>query len=203
MGICRGRRSRRPTRPWRKDLLPDDDPGKGEPRGFAGPPAFLTPPAGSRIFPGEAQVHLALLPRPVLRRGLSCFRGPEVTYFACLDEFGHIGPYVSRTHPRYRESPVFGLAGFTAGPYGRIFAPTPHGSPSWHGGYRCRAALERIYRRIDHDFGFERHFVRGQAGMQTRIGLSIAVMMAAALGHVRAGQPRRMRSRVQPFADTG
>ncbi|WP_428099813.1 hypothetical protein [Candidatus Rariloculus sp.] len=35
-----------------------------------------------------------------------------MTYFAYLDEFGHIGPYVSRADPRYNESPVFGLAGF-------------------------------------------------------------------------------------------
>jgi len=31
--------------------------------------------------------------------------------FVYLDEFGHIGPYISRTSPRYNESPVFGLAG--------------------------------------------------------------------------------------------
>ena len=102
-------------------------------------------------------------------------------------------------------------AGCTAGAYGRIvrflltwhdrrlFTPTPHGSPSWQRGYRRSAALERVYRRVDNDFGLGRHFVRGQA----RIGLSVAVMMAAALGHVRAGEPRRMRSLVQPFADTG
>ena len=35
-----------------------------------------------------------------------------MTYFAYLDEFGHVGPYVARTDPKYRESPVFGLAGF-------------------------------------------------------------------------------------------
>ena len=57
------------------------------------------------------------------------------------------------------------------------------------GGYRRRAALERIYRRVDQDFGLERHFVRGQARMQTRIGLTVAVMMAAAVGSIRAGQP--------------
>jgi hypothetical protein len=28
-----------------------------------------------------------------------------------LDEFGHIGPFLSRNDPRYQESPVFGLAG--------------------------------------------------------------------------------------------
>ncbi len=34
-----------------------------------------------------------------------------MTYLAYLDEFGHIGPYVGRSDPKYRESPVFGLAG--------------------------------------------------------------------------------------------
>lgn len=32
-------------------------------------------------------------------------------YFAYLDEFGHIGPFISRSHPRHNASPVFGLAG--------------------------------------------------------------------------------------------
>ncbi|MCY4121980.1 MAG: DUF3800 domain-containing protein [Acidobacteria bacterium] len=35
-----------------------------------------------------------------------------MTYIAYLDEFGHVGPYVSRQDPRYNDSPVFGLAGF-------------------------------------------------------------------------------------------
>ena len=29
-----------------------------------------------------------------------------------LDEFGHIGPFVSRNHERYKTSPVFGVSGF-------------------------------------------------------------------------------------------
>ena len=37
---------------------------------------------------------------------------PSVTYFAYLDEFGHIGPYVTRRDRRYKDSPVFGLACF-------------------------------------------------------------------------------------------
>lgn len=32
-------------------------------------------------------------------------------YFLYLDEFGHIGPYVSATDPRYKTSPIFGLGG--------------------------------------------------------------------------------------------
>ena len=31
--------------------------------------------------------------------------------FVYLDEFGHIGPFMSRASARYNESPVFGLAG--------------------------------------------------------------------------------------------
>ncbi len=34
-----------------------------------------------------------------------------LTYIAHLDEFGHIGPFVSRQHPHHKSSPVFGLAG--------------------------------------------------------------------------------------------
>jgi hypothetical protein len=89
----------------------------------------------------------------------------------------------------------------------RIFVPTPHGSPSGQRGYNRRSALERINNRInnriDNRFGFERHFIRGLAKMQTRVGLALAVMMAMALGHVRQGRIEQMRSRVQPLPATG
>jgi hypothetical protein len=32
-------------------------------------------------------------------------------HFVYLDEFGHLGPFMARTEPKYNESPVFGLAG--------------------------------------------------------------------------------------------
>ena len=35
-----------------------------------------------------------------------------MTYFGHLDEFGHVGTYVARIDPKFRDSPVFGLAGF-------------------------------------------------------------------------------------------
>ena len=85
----------------------------------------------------------------------------------------------------------------------RIFTPTPWGSPSWRRGYRRRSAMERINSRIDQGFGFETHYIRGLAKMKARIGL--AVMMALALGQVRAGHAERMRSLVGvvPLRDTG
>lgn len=81
----------------------------------------------------------------------------------------------------------------------RIFTPTPYGSPSWKRGYNRRSALERINNRIDHSFGFENHFIRGKGKMQTRVGMALAVMMAMALGHVKAGRIKQMRSLVQPI----
>ncbi len=51
------------------------------------------------------------------------FRGPRESagfrvsgnqssfYVAYLDEFGHVGPFISRTHERHNTSPVFGLGG--------------------------------------------------------------------------------------------
>lgn len=35
-----------------------------------------------------------------------------MTHFAYLDEFGHVGPYLSRMDRTHNDSPVFGLAGF-------------------------------------------------------------------------------------------
>jgi hypothetical protein len=35
-----------------------------------------------------------------------------ILYIAYLDEFGHIGPFISRDHPQHKTSPVFGLGGF-------------------------------------------------------------------------------------------
>ncbi|WP_369666429.1 hypothetical protein [Thioalkalicoccus limnaeus] len=73
----------------------------------------------------------------------------------------------------------------------RIFAPTPHGRPSWQRGDNRRSALERINLPLDRHFGFEQHFIRGLAKMKTRVGLAIAVMMAMALGHIKQGSPSR------------
>jgi hypothetical protein len=81
----------------------------------------------------------------------------------------------------------------------RIFTPIPYGSPSWQRAYNRRSALERINNRIDNSFCFEKHYIRGKAKMQARAGLAIAVMMAMALGHAKAGRKKQMRSLVKPI----
>ena len=103
------------------------------------------------------------------------------------------------------------LGGVSPGEYGRIvriniikgnrhiFVPTPFDSPSWGRGYNRRSSLERINSRLDNDFCFEKHYIRGKAKMQTRMGLSLAVMMAMALGHIKEGRKAQMRSLVRPL----
>ena len=78
----------------------------------------------------------------------------------------------------------------------RIFTSTPCGCASWKRAYRRRSAIERINSRIDNSFGFERHYIRGKARMTARAGLAVAVMMALAVGHIKAGRPEKMRSLV-------
>ena len=86
----------------------------------------------------------------------------------------------------------------------RIFTPTPRGSVTWRRAYNRRSALERINSRIEGSFGFERHFIRGKGKMTVRAGLAVVVMMALAVGHIRAGRPECMRSLVSGcYSDTG
>ena len=56
--------------------------------------------------------------------------------------------------------------------------------------------MEKINSRLDNSLNFETHYSRGLAKMKTRVGLALAVMMAMALGQVRAGRATRMRSLV-------
>jgi hypothetical protein len=80
-----------------------------------------------------------------------------------------------------------------------IFVPTPYGSTYWQRGYARRNALERINNRIDNSFCFEKHFIRGQAKIKTRMALALEVIMAMALDHVKSGRIEQMRSLVQPI----
>lgn len=40
-------------------------------------------------------------------------------YVAYLDEFGHVGPYISRDHAHHKTSPIFGLGGIVL-PYNQV-----------------------------------------------------------------------------------
>ena len=77
----------------------------------------------------------------------------------------------------------------------------PRSSLTWQRRYRSRSALERINSRLDQNFGFEHHTIRGLRKMTARVNLALVVMMALAVVSVEERQPHLMRSRVLP--DTG
>ena len=73
-----------------------------------------------------------------------------VTYFAYLDEFGHIGPYVSRADTRHNGSPVFGLAGFV------LPAEEVRGFGTWFFQRKCEILEFEIKRSGEHPAVWEK-----------------------------------------------
>ena len=73
-----------------------------------------------------------------------------MTYFAYLDEFGHIGPYISRIDPKYKTSPVFGLAGFV------LPAVEVRGFGTWFFQRKCELLEFEIERSGEHPAVWEK-----------------------------------------------
>lgn len=80
----------------------------------------------------------------------------------------------------------------------RIFTPIARHTRTWERAYDRRTAVERVNSRIDRVLGFEEHFIRGQAKMEARVTLALVVMLAMALGRIRADQAELMRSLTAP-----
>lgn len=85
----------------------------------------------------------------------------------------------------------------------RIFTAVARHTPKWKKAYARRTAVERVNSRIDQVLGLEEHFIRGQAKMETRVTLGLMVMLAMALGRIRANQAELMRSITAPVRRTG
>jgi len=58
--------------------------------------------------------------------------------------------------------------------------------------------VERVNGRIDQVLGFEHHTIRGKEKMEMRVTLALVVMLAMALGRIRADQVDKMRSLTMP-----
>jgi hypothetical protein len=79
----------------------------------------------------------------------------------------------------------------------RIFTPLARPSYAFERTYKRRTAVERVNSRLDVSYGFERHFIRGIMKMRVRCGLALVVMLATALGRVKAKQADLARSLVR------
>ena len=73
-----------------------------------------------------------------------------MTYLAYLDEFGHIGPYVSKDDPKHRTSPVFGFAGFV------LPAEEVRGFGTWFFQRKCQLLDAEIQRSRKHPAFWEK-----------------------------------------------
>jgi hypothetical protein len=71
-------------------------------------------------------------------------------FLVYLDEFGHIGPYVGRTCPKFAESPVFGLAG--------LILPVDHvrSFATWFYQRKCQLLEFEIRRDGEHPATWEK-----------------------------------------------
>ena len=79
----------------------------------------------------------------------------------------------------------------------RVFTPLARGSLKWERCYDKRTSVERVNSRLDESFGFEKHTIRGLAKMDTRCSLALVVMLAMAVGRIKANQAEKMRSLLQ------
>jgi len=79
----------------------------------------------------------------------------------------------------------------------RLFTPVARSSYKWERIYDTRTAVERVNSRIDVCYGYEDHYIRGLAKMKMSISITIATMLAMALGRVREKQGEHLRSLVK------
>ncbi|MFI4913249.1 MAG: DDE transposase, partial [Sedimentisphaeraceae bacterium JB056] len=57
-----------------------------------------------------------------------------------------------------------------------------------------RSAVERTFARIDRDFGFEKHYIRGMDKMKARCLISLIIMLTIAYGRVKDDDLENSRS---------
>ena len=76
----------------------------------------------------------------------------------------------------------------------RVFTPLARSSLKWDRLYDKRTSVERVNSRLDVSFGFENHTIRGLTKMETRCCLALVVMLAMAVGRIKANQAKKMRS---------
>ena len=70
----------------------------------------------------------------------------------------------------------------------RIFVPIARDSKKFKTKYKMRTEVERLNGRIDRDYMFNDHFIRGQAKMEMMLDLSFLIMLTMAKGHIKNKQ---------------
>lgn len=79
----------------------------------------------------------------------------------------------------------------------RVFTPMARSSYAWAREYKHRTAVERVNSRLDVNYGFEQHTIRGLTKMKMRVGMAFIVMLSMALGHIKEKRNELMRSLIK------
>lgn len=88
-------------------------------------------------------------------------------------------------HPKYDDNRIFRIKCSTDP---RIFNPVARDSKKWERLYKMRTGVERINGRIDRDYQFERHTIRGLEKMNMFILTTFIVYLGMAKSKVEQGQ---------------
>ena len=67
----------------------------------------------------------------------------------------------------------------------RIFTPVARDSDKFKKLYKKRTEVERLNGRIDRDYMFNDHFIRGKKTLDTMLTLSFIIMLSMAKGHIK------------------
>ena len=74
----------------------------------------------------------------------------------------------------------------------RVFLPVARSSMKFARLYKGRTAVERLNGRLDRDFMFEDHCIRGLKKMKLMVSLTLLIMNAMALGKIRRGTTKHL-----------
>ena len=87
-------------------------------------------------------------------------------------------------HPKYGDSRIFRIPLETDK---RIFTRVARNSKKWKRLYAMRSGIERMNGRIDRDFKFEKHTIRGLEKMEMFLTVTFLVSLALAKGKIEKG----------------
>lgn len=87
-------------------------------------------------------------------------------------------------HPKYHDNRIFRIPLKTDF---RIFTKVARNSKKWKRLYKKRTSIERINGRIDRDFKFEKHTIRGLEKMKMFLTLTLIIQLASAKAKIESG----------------
>jgi len=90
-------------------------------------------------------------------------------------------------HPRYHDKRVFRIP-LKTDP--RIFTKVARNSKKWKRLYKKRTSIERINGRIDRDFQFEKHTIRGLGKMKLFLTVTLIIQLASAKAKIESGEKK-------------